>query len=257
MLHRLGDYLESTQELKEYVKSALVYPIFLVCVSGVSIIILMTYVIPKFELIFADLGGSIPLSSRMLLATSEVLRGYWWALLIGLSAVAFLADHFRRTASGRLYLDRLKLKVPAIREYVKTSETARFARTLGTLIRCGVPIVRSLELVTNILGNKIVSNAMAQVIIRVKKGDQLSKPLEATGVFPSLAIQMITVGEETGRLEEMLLRVAENNEKVLRNTLKRFISLLEPALILGMALVIGFIVISMLMAIFSMNELPF
>ncbi len=257
VLQRLGIYLESTQELKEFVKSALVYPIFLVLVSGLSIIVLMTYVIPKFAVIFADMGGQIPWSSRLLLSSSDFLRNFWWALLGGIIAVVVLLDRYRRTPAGRLKIDQLKLKLPVIRVFVKRAEAARFARTLGTLIRSGVPIVRGLELVSSILGNKVVSNSMAQVIRSVKEGDRLAKPLELTGVFPTLAIQMITVGEETGRLEEMLLRVADNYEKALRNTVKRFISLLEPAMILAMALVVGFIVISMLMAIFSMNELPF
>lgn len=257
VLHRLGIYLESTQELREYVKSALVYPIFLVFVSGLSIIVLMTYVIPKFAVIFSDMGGQIPWSSRLLLASSDFLRGYWWLLLGGVIAVLFLYDRYRRTPSGRMTIDQLKLKVPVYRSFVKTTEAARFARTLGTLIRSGVPIVQGLELVSHILGNQVVAMSMSQVILSVKQGDRLAKPLEATDVFPALAIQMIVVGEETGRLEEMLLRVADNYEKILRNTVKRFISLLEPAMILAMALVVGFIVISMLMAIFSMNELPF
>jgi general secretion pathway protein F len=257
VLRRLGIYLESTQELKEFIKSALVYPVFLIVVSGLSIIVLMVYVIPKFAVIFSDLGGQIPWSSRMLLATSDFLRGYWWVLLMGIAAVLFVLSRYRQTASGRIQIDRLKLKVPVLRNFVKTAEAARFARTLGTLIRSGVPIVQGLELVRHILDNKVVAESMSQVILAVKQGERLAKPLEGTGVFPSLAIQMVVVGEETGRLEEMLLRVADNYEKILRNTMKRFISLLEPAMILAMALIVGFIVISMLMAIFSMNELPF
>ena len=257
VLQRLGIYLESTQELKEFVKSAMVYPLFLTLVSGLSIIVLMVYVIPKFAVIFSDLGGQIPWSSRMLLSASDFLRGYWWALLAGLSAAIVLVDRYRRTPTGRLTIDRLRLTVPFIRDFTKTTEAARFSRTLGTLLRAGVPIIHGLELVRKIIGNRIVSDSLEDVVRSVRKGDRLAKPLESTGVFPNLAIQMITVGEETGRLEEMLLRVADNYEKILRNTIKRFISLLEPAMILFMALVVGFIVISMLMAIFSMNELPF
>lgn len=257
VLRRLGIYLESSQELKEFIKSAMVYPVFLIFVSGLSIIVLMVYVIPKFAIIFSDLGGQIPWSSRMLLATSDFLRSYWWVLLGSIAGLLFGFSRYRRTASGRMQIDRLKLKIPVLRNFVKTAETARFARTLGTLIRSGVPMVQGLELVRHILDNKVVVASMSQVILSVRQGEQLAKPLESTGVFPSLAIQMIVVGEETGRLEEMLLRVAENYEKILRNTMKRFISLLEPAMILAMALIVGFIVISMLMAIFSMNELPF
>lgn len=257
VLQRLGIYLESTQELKEFVKSALVYPIFLTFVSGLSIIVLMVYVIPKFAVIFSDLGGQIPWSSRLLLNASAFLRGYWWALLVGIMAALFFINRYRRTPSGRLMIDKLKLTLPFLREFTKRSETARFSRTLGTLLRSGVPIVQGLELVRHILGNRIVSDSMEEVLRSVKRGERLTQPLSSSRLFPNLAIQMITVGEETGRLEEMLLRVAENYEKMLRNTIKRFISLLEPAMIVAMALIVGFIVISMLMAIFSMNELPF
>ena len=142
-------------------------------------------------------------------------------------------------------------------DLVRKIEVARFSRTLGTLMRSGVPILQALSLVKDIIMNRVVAHSLERVHERVKEGERLSRPLEETGMFPSLAIQMITVGEETGRMDEMLLRVAENYEKIVRNTVKRFISLLEPAMILAMGIVVGFIVISMLMAIFSMNEMPF
>jgi len=134
---------------------------------------------------------------------------------------------------------------------------ARFARTLGTLTKSGVPILQALRLVKDVMNNRVIAGAMDTVYNRVKEGDRLSKPLSDSGIFPSLAIQMITVGEETGRLDAMLLKVAENYDKAVKNTVKRLISFLEPAMILVMGLVVGFIVISMLMAIFSVNEMPF
>ena len=257
VLKRLGIYLQSTQELKEFIVSALVYPVFLICVSGASIIILMTYVIPKFSVIFNDLGGNIPLSSRLLLDMSYLLRSYWWAVIIGIITTVVAVRQYKRTERGRLALDRIKLKLPIVRDLVQKAEVARFTRTLGVLMRSGVPILQGIDLVARIINNRIIAKSLEQVHARVKKGDQLAKTLENEGLFPQLALQMITVGEETGRLEEMLLRVAENYENALKILVKRFISFLEPAMILVMAVVVGFIVISMLMAIFSMNELPF
>lgn len=257
VLKRLGVFLETTQDLKDYIKSALVYPVFLVFVGGVSIIILMTYVIPKFSVIFSDLGGTIPLSTRILLGASEMLRGYWW-VLGGLAIGAWVSMRkYGKTPAGSLKLDQLKLKLPVWRNYIQKLEVARFTRTLGTLVESGVPILQALELVRGIIGNKVIHHSLKRVNERVKEGERLSKPLGDTGVFPSLAIQMITVGEETGKLEEMLLRVADNYEKILKNMIKRLIGFLEPAMILVMGIVVAFIVISMLMAIFSMNELPF
>ncbi len=257
VLERLGIFLETSQDLKDYVKSALVYPIFLVLVGGLSIIILMTYVIPKFSVIFSDLGGTMPLSTQMLLAASDFLRGYWW-LILALSVAAWTGFRkYANTAAGRLRIDGLKLKTPVYRSFVQKLEVSRFTRTLGTLIKSGVPILQALDLVRDIVENRLIADALTTVRTRVKEGEKLSKPLSDTGLFPSLAIQMVTVGEETGRMEEMLLRVAENYEKVMKNMVKRMIGVLEPAMILVMGIVVAFIVISMLMAIFSMNEIPF
>ena len=154
-------------------------------------------------------------------------------------------------------LDQYKIKLPVSGDFVQKVEVARFARTLGTLTQSGVPILQSLKLVKDIAGNQVVAQALEKVYDRVKEGERLSKPLDDMGLFPSLAIQVILVGEETGKLDAMLLRVAENYEKVVRNMVRRFISLLEPVMILVMGLIVGFIVISMLMAIFSINEMPF
>ncbi len=257
VLERMGIFLESAQELREYIKSALVYPIFLVCVGGISIIILMTFVIPKFSMIFADMGRTVPLATRILLAASDGIRGYWWAmLLVAGGAVAWLR-RYARTAEGQLKLDRRKLKTPVVGDFVRKMEVARFARTLGTLVQSGVPILQALLLVKDIIANRVISESLQTVYNRVKEGERLAKPLTDTGMFPPLAIQMITVGEETGKLDAMLLRVADNYEKIVKNTVKRFISFLEPAMILFMGFVVGAIVISMLMAIFSMNDIPF
>ena len=257
VLDRLGLFLESSQELKDFIKSALVYPAFLVFVGGVSIIILMTFVIPKFSMIFSDLGANIPFSTQLLIGTSSWVKSYWWTIVLAAISICLLYGRVAGTPSGRLRIDRFKLECPFMGDLIRKVEVARFARTLGTLVKSGVPILQALRLVKDIIGNRVISRALDHVHDRVKEGDRLSRSLENAGVFPALAIQMITVGEEAGKLEEMLLRIAENYEKIVKNLVKRFIALLEPMMILGMGLVVGFIVISMLMAIFSMNEMPF
>jgi type II secretion system protein F len=257
VLDRLGVFLESSQELRDYIKSAMVYPAFLVFVGGISIIILLTFVIPKFAIIFSDMGQSIPLTTRFLLGFSDMLRSYWVFILGGLGVVYFLLRRYIKTPAGRLRLDQYKMKLPLGGELVRKIEVARFARTLGTLSKSGVPILQALNLVKEIMSNRVIARAMEKVYERVKEGERLSRPLRDMGIFPSLAIQMIMVGEETGKLDGMLLRVADNYEKIVRNLVKRFIAFLEPAMILVMGLVVGFIVISMLMAVFSMNEMPF
>ncbi|MFH1155008.1 MAG: type II secretion system F family protein [Pseudomonadota bacterium] len=257
VLDRLGVFLESSQELKEYVTSAMVYPIFLVGVGGLSIIVLMTFVIPKFAIIFKDMGQAVPWSAALLLSISHVLRSYWWALGGGFIAVIMAIRYYAGTPAGGYQMDTWKLRLPILGDLVRKVEVGRVARTLGTLVNSGVPILDALLLVREIIGNRLIADAMGDVYNRVKEGEELSRPLGDSGMFPSLAIQMIRVGEETGRLSEMLLRVADNYEKIVRNAVKRATSLLEPTMILIMGVVVGSIVISMLMAIFSMNDLPF
>ncbi|HPC04573.1 MAG TPA: type II secretion system F family protein [Syntrophales bacterium] len=257
VLERLGLFLEGAQDLRDFVRSAMVYPMFLVAVGGLSIIVLMTYVVPKFSVIFADMGDAIPFTTRLLLGFSNFLRSWWWALFLVIVLLYVLLVRYLRTPKGRQFFDQLKLRLPVSGDLVRKIEVARFSRTLGTLTRSGVPILQALTLVRDIIGNQVISRALGKVNNRVKEGDRLSKALNDLNLFPSLAVQMITVGEETGRLDAMLLRVAENYEKVVRTTVRRFISFLEPAMILFMGVIVGVIVISMLMAIFSMNELPF
>ena len=257
VLYRLSIFLENSQDLRDYIRSSMVYPLFLVFVGGISIIVLLTFVVPKFSLIFSDMGQTVPVTARFLLGLSDVLRNYWFVILGGLGAIYYFFRRYTSTPAGRLKMDQYKMRLPVSGEFVRKVEVARFARTLGTLTNSGVPILQALKLVTDIVGNQVIARSMTNVYNRVKEGERLSKPLGDMGVFPSLAIQIITVGEETGKLDEMLLRVAENYEKMVRNMVRKFISLLEPAMILAMGLIVGFIVISMLIAIFSINEMPF
>ncbi len=257
VLERLGEFLESSQDLRDYIKSAMVYPLFLVMVGGISIIIMLTFVIPQFSTIFSDMGQAIPASTQVLLGISHGLRAYWWLILLGLVGLAAALRKYVRTPKGRYKKDAYALRLPMVGRLVRSVEVARFSRTLGTLIRSGVPILQALHLVRQIVSNRLIADSLQRVYSRVQEGDTLSAPLNQEAIFPPLAVQMISVGEETGKLDRMLLKVADNYEKTVRNMVKRLVNLLEPAMILAMGLVVGFIVISMLLAVFSMNELPF
>lgn len=257
VLERLGEFMESSQDLRDYIKSAMVYPLFLVVVGGVSIIIMLTFVIPQFSTIFSDMGQAIPASTRVLLGISHGLRAYWWLILLGLLGLGVALRKYVRTPKGRYRKDAYALRLPMVGRLVRSVEVARFSRTLGTLIRSGVPILQALHLVRQIVSNRLIADSLQTVYSRVQEGDTLSAPLNQEAIFPPLAVQMISVGEETGKLDRMLLKVADNYEKTVRNMVKRLVNLLEPAMILIMGLVVGFIVISMLLAVFSMNELPF
>jgi general secretion pathway protein F len=257
VLERLGTFLENSQDLKDYIKSAMVYPLFLVFVGGISIVIMLAFVVPKFAIIFSDMGQAMPFSTQLLLSISHGLRDYWWMIIAVIGAIVYVSKKYVQTPAGRLKTDRMKVNSPVIGTLVKSVEAARFTRTLGTLINSGVPILQALRLVREIITNQLIAGELETVYNRVKEGDNLSGPLLQADVFPPLAVQMISVGEQTGKLDEMLLRVAENYEKTVRNMIKRFVSLLEPVMILGMGLMVGFIVISMLLAVFSMNDVPF
>jgi general secretion pathway protein F len=257
VLERLGEFLESSQDLKDYIKSAMVYPLFLVLVGGASIIIMLTFVIPKFSIIFSDMGQAIPASTQLLLSISHGLRDYWWLIILVLVGLVLAVRRYLRTEKGRYRADSYALRIPVVAKVVRSVEVARFSRTLGTLIHSGVPILQALSLVRQIITNRLIADSLQKVYNRVKEGDTLSQPLGQQGIFPPLAVQMIAVGEETGKLDRMLLKVADKYEKTVRNMIKRLVNLLEPAMILAMGLMVGFIVISMLMAVFSMNDVPF
>jgi len=257
VLERLGLFLETSQDLKDFVKSAMVYPLFLLGVGGLSIIVLMTYVIPNFSVIFADMGDAIPWSTKLLLDLSAAFRSYWWVMIIVSAATVFSMVRYLKTEKGRIQFDAFKIRLPLMGDLIKKIEVGRITRTLGTLIESGVSILEAISLVKEIVNNQTIADSMDSIYDKVKEGERLSQPLANIDIFPSMAIHMIKVGEETGNLSGMLLKVANNYDKVVKNLVKRVVSLMEPMMILIMGVVIGSIVVSMLMAIFSMNDMAF
>jgi general secretion pathway protein F len=255
VLDKLNEFLESTKELKDHVVSAMIYPAILIVAGGLSVIILLTFVLPKFSVIFAELGSALPLPTQILLSFSNALQMTWWIILIILIALGMYLSSYIRTDRGRYRWDAFKLRLMG--DVVRKLETARFCRTLGTLLKSGVPLLQSLNNAKDVIGNQAIALPIETVLKGAKEGKGISAPLTAANVFPPLALSMIRVGEETGQLDAMLLRVATAYEKSLKEAVKRFVSFLEPVVILVMGLVIGFIIVSMLMAIFSITDLPF
>jgi len=255
VLDKLSEFLESAKELKEHIFSAMIYPAILTVAGGISVTLLLTYVLPKFSTIFAELGGSLPLPTQIILTFSNGVRSYWWAALLSIIICWITLKNYIKSDIGRYRWDVFKLKVMG--EIIRKLETARFCRTLGTLLRSGVPLIQALSNAKEVISNHVIASAIDDVLKGAKEGKGIAVPLSASNVFPPLAMSMIKVGEETGQLDTMLMKVASTYEKSLKVAVKRFVSLFEPAVILGMGLIIGFIVISMLMAIFSVTELPF
>ena len=255
VLDKLNEFLESSKELKDHVTSVMIYPTILVITSGISIIILLTYVLPKFSVIFDELGGTIPLPTQIVLAVSNVLKSYWWIILSGIIGGWAVFKQYTKSDVGRYKWDAFKLKLMG--DIIRKLETARFCRTLGTLLKSGVPLLHALNNARDVISNQVIASSIDIVSEGVKQGKGISVPLSNANVFPPLALSMIKVGEETGQLDSMLLKVAMTYEKSLNTAIKRFVSLLEPVMIVVMGLIIGFIVFSMLIAIFSITELQF
>jgi len=256
-ISRLAVYLENSRALKEEIRSALIYPVILSVVGSAAVIVLLTFVVPKFTRIFSDMGEALPLPTLILLAISNGIIKYWWLILLSLFGVIFAIRYYLKSEGGRQKWDELKFALPLFGRLFREAAVSRFARTLGTLLKSGIPILNALHIVKGTLGSEKISEIISVVREGARKGRGISEPLKNSEIFPSLAIHMIAVGEETGRLDEMLFKIAERFEFEVRTTVKRLISLLEPGLILLMGIIVGFIVIAMLMAIFSINELPF
>jgi general secretion pathway protein F len=255
VLDKLNEFLESTKELKDNVISAMIYPAVLGITGGFSIIILLTFVLPKFTAIFSEIGGSLPVTTQILLAVSSGLRAYWWIVLSLLIVAIVVFRAYVRSEAGRYKWDVVKLKL--MEDVVRKLETARFCRTLGTLLKSGVSVLVALNNSKDVISNQVIASRIDAVLKGVKEGKGIAGPLSEAKVLPPLALSMMKVGEETGQLDSMLIKVANAYEKSLREAVKRFMGILEPAIILGMGLVIGFIVISMLVAVFSITDLPF
>jgi general secretion pathway protein F len=255
-LRRLAEFLESRAAFTEAVVSALAYPLIVTLVGGAAVVFLLTFVIPRFAGIFADLHQAIPLPTQVLLAVSAAVRAYWWVGIVAALAAVLGWRIWTGTAEGRLAWDRALLRLPVVGPLVMKIETARFARTLGTMLKSGVPVLGALAVVGDMMTNQVVGRAVARLAETVKRGGTVAAGLAEHAGFPPLAVHMVRVGEETGRLEEMLLKVADTYENDVRIELKRVIGLLEPAVILAMGVLVAFIVVAMLMAIFSINEIP-
>lgn len=255
VLDKLNEFLESVRELKEHLFSAMIYPVILGVTGGISVIILLTYVLPKFSSIFSELGKALPLPTQILLTFSDFLKSYWWIAFLLVTGGSLLFRNYVKTGKGRYNWDAFKLKMMG--DVITKLETARFCRTLGTLLRSGVPLLQAIGNARDVLTNQVIASSIASVLKDVKEGKGIAGPLSNTNVFPPLALSMIKVGEETGQLEHMLIKVASTYDKSLKVAIKRFVGFAEPAMILGMGLIIGFIVVSMLMAIFSITDLPF
>jgi general secretion pathway protein F len=251
---RLARLLEEAKEFRDAVSSAMIYPALLTLSGIATVLFLMGFVLPRFGEIFRDMGHAIPLPAQVLLSSSAWIQQYWWILVLGALAAALAGRTVLGSPDGRAWVDRAGLRLPLLGAVLLHADVARFARVLGTLLRSGVPIVPALSAVGETLSNSVLANATRRLSDEVKRGAGLAGPIAQMNVFPALAVQAMRIGEETGKLDELLLKIADTYEADVRRRVRRVIALLEPAIILFMGLVVGAIVVSMLLAIFSLTE---
>ena len=254
-LVRLTDYLERSADLKDSVVSALIYPALLLVLAAGSLILLLVYVIPQFTPIFEELGGDLPLITRMVLGVGSVLQNFWWAIIL---VTVLIVVQFRRMladADKRFSWDTRVLNMKWVGDLIGKIEIARLSRTLGTLLSNGVPLLGALSIARNVLANTVLKKEVSDATREVKTGGGLAHNLAKGGYFPRLALQMISVGEETGKLDEMLLKVSDTYDIEVRKTIERLLSVFTPVVTLLLALMIGTIVMSVLVAILSINDL--
>jgi len=254
VLNRLAVFMERRQALKRRVRGALIYPIAVVVIASCIVSFLLVKVVPVFAEIFEDFGGELPAPTRFLIKCGDFMMYRYWLLLLIVNSSIITIKLMSKSHAVRRVMDRVVLKVPLVGDLVTKVAVARFARTLGTLITSGVPILQALKITKETIGNEVIQNAVQKVHDSIKEGDTIAAPLDESKVFPPMVVNMIDVGEETGSLDSMLMKVADIYDAEVEAAVEAMLALLEPAIIIILGGIIGFIVISLYLPIFSLGD---
>jgi len=255
VLASLADYLEKKIRQRNKIWSTLAYPIFMVFIGAAVLVFLLMYIIPTITTIFVEMKQNLPLPTRLLIRLSEILKGFWLPLIV-ISVLLIVAFRkYKRTEAGGLLIDRAVLKIPVAGELIRKIDTARFAQTLKILVCNGVPILDSLAIVKDVITNRMLANAIDEARHCIQEGEDLAVPLRKAKVFPPIVTHMIAIGEKSGQLEEMLANIAEGYESEIDMAINSLTSILEPVIILLMGAIVAFIVLSILLPIFEMNQI--
>ncbi|HYL75618.1 MAG TPA: type II secretion system F family protein [Bryobacteraceae bacterium] len=254
VFERLAEFERTRDDLRSYIMSSMAYPCLLVVVGIGSILVLMNFVVPRFASVFESSRIAMPLPTKILLEGSHLLQSYGWIGITALVSLVIGMYSYVRTTGGRLWWDTLRLRIPLLGDAMRKAETARFARAMGTLVANSVPLVQSIQIAGATLNNKRISGSLEAVAIGVKRGEGIAAPLRRAGQFPPLAGHLLAVGEETGRLDTMFVRMADIYDTDTRTSIRRFTSLFEPIVILIMGIIVGTLILSLLLAIVSMND---
>ena len=254
IFERLAEFERTRDDLRGYIISSMIYPILLSCVGVASIIVLLEFVVPRFALIFSDPHIKIPTPTLLMMQASAILQTWWLPATLTLAVAIVAFQTYIHTAAGRLWWDTFRLRVPLLGDALRKAETSRFARAMGTLVSSSVPLVAAIGISRGILNNRRMAGSLEAVATGVKRGEGIAQPLQKTAAFPPLAGFLLAVGEETGHLDTMFYRMADIYENETRTAIRRFTSLFEPLIILTMGIVIGSLILSLLLAITSINN---
>jgi type IV pilus assembly protein PilC len=252
ILSRLAVFMEKNDALVRKVKGAMIYPGVIVSVAVIAIVVLLVFVIPTFEQMFATVNLALPLPTRVVIGMSRFLQGFWWAVLAAILGGGFILKRYYATQSGKLNIDRMLLRLPVLGDVIRKSAVSRFTRTLGTLISSGVSILDGLEITAKTAGNRVIHDAIMQSRSSIAGGDTIAAPLAKSEVFPPMVISMIAVGEQTGGLDEMLSKIADFYDEEVDAAVSALLSLLEPVMIVFLGVVVGGMVVAMYLPIFDM-----
>jgi general secretion pathway protein F len=253
---RLADYLQAQRALRRKVVSALTYPAMMIAIGVIVVSILMTLVVPKITGMLQDTGQTLPVPTQVLIAVSNGFKDYWWLGLLAIAAASFVFERiYSHSPAGRLAIDRSLLRLPVIGDLLRKQAVARFTHTFSTLLRSGVPVVSSLEITRNVVGNRVIADATEHIRVRILEGTDISTPLRATNAFPAVVGYMVSVGEQSGELEQMLDRIGAAYDEEIEIATERLTAVLEPIMIVFLAVVVGYIVISIVLPILKVGQI--
>jgi type IV pilus assembly protein PilC len=252
ILQRLATFIEKAEALKRKIQGAMVYPAVVMTVAILATAFMLIFIIPTFARMFTAFGGDLPLPTKIVMGLSSFLRSYWWVMLGSIVGFAFALRRYYNTERGRMQIDKFLLRVPVLGDVIRKGAVARFTRTLGTLISSGVPILTGLEITARTAGNRVVQEAIMAARASIREGETISAPLKQSNVFPPMVVQMISVGEETGALDDMLTRIADFYDSEVDTAVDALTSLIEPVMIVFMGAVVGGMVIAMYLPMFKL-----
>jgi general secretion pathway protein F len=255
VLDRLADLGEHQQALRGRFKAALAYPIFMFFIGSLVLFFLITFIVPNITQIFREMHQTLPIPTVVLINVSNFLKSFWWLILLAAAGCIVILRQLKNTPRGRYVWDEVKLRIPVVGPINNKMAVARFGRTLGSLLKAGVPLISALQIVRNIVNNAIIADVIDNTVDEIQAGKSLARPLAQSGWFPSMVVQMISVGEQSGELETMLSKIADTYDRDVESQIMAMTSMLEPVMILVMGLIVGFIVISILLPIFEMNQM--